>query len=91
MGIVCSTLLRTYMLKAKKERRRPWRQPIMSINERLNDLFEEWIEASKENGEAVDDTDDLNIIFTRDGILEKNFPYINVERGWMESSKRVVF
>lgn len=61
------------------------------INKRLNTLFSEWIEESQKNAEAVDDTNEHNVIFTRDGILEKNDPYINVEREWLEFPKRIAF
>lgn len=57
----------------------------------LDNLFEEWIKQSKKNHEPVDDTPEHNIIFTRDGIVEKADKSIDVIKGWEHSDKRIAF
>lgn len=60
-----------------------------TYNQQLNTLFQEWMERSKANGERCDEYG--NIIFTQDGIMEKNDPSINATDDWQKASKRVLF
>lgn len=59
-------------------------------NDKLNDLIERWIERSEHNNEPREQ-DSGNIIFTKDGLLEKNDSAIDVEKEWNNSNKRVLF
>jgi len=53
------------------------------IDEKLDNLFDEWKERMKKNG-------DMN--FTKDGILRKNgISDTKILETWMESSKRIMF
>ena len=52
------------------------------IDEKLENLFDEWKDRMKKNG-------DMN--FTKDGILRKNgIPDTKVIETWMASSKRIL-
>jgi len=62
----------------------------MKYNERLNNLFLRWIAQSEQNHEPRE-SGYGDIIFTRDGLLEKNDPLINVEKEWFEAKCRVMF
>ncbi len=70
-------------------------QPIvltMNYNEQLNALFEVWKKESEKYNEQREATDEANIIFTEDGILEKGDKYaIDVEAAWHNSAKRILF
>lgn len=57
----------------------------------LDKLFKEWIKRSKQNGEAVDDTEEHNVIFTRDGIVQKYDKSIDAVQDWIDSKKRIMF
>ncbi len=61
-----------------------------TYNEKLNNLFSRWIERSEQNNEPREQNEG-NIIFTKDGLLEKNDPAIDVEKEWHNASKRVLF
>lgn len=64
----------------------------MNYNERLNALFEVWKKESEKYNEQREATDEANIIFTEDGILEKGDKYaIDVEAAWHNSAKRILF
>ena len=58
----------------------------MKYNSELNRLFDKWIDASKVNNEWQSKD---HVIFTKDGILEKNEP-IDVEASWHNSRKRIL-
>lgn len=62
----------------------------MNYNEQLNILFQKWIARSEQNHEQCEEGTN-NVIFTRDGLLEKNDTAINVEKAWDEADKRVMF
>lgn len=59
----------------------------MKYNSELNRLFDKWIDASKVNNEWQSKD---HVIFTKDGILEKNEP-IDIEASWHNSRKRILF
>lgn len=61
-----------------------------TYNEKLNNLFTRWIERSEQNNEPREQNAG-SIIFTKDGLLEKNDPAIDVEKEWHNANKRVLF
>lgn len=61
----------------------------MDYNNLLDELFERWIERSKENNEPCDENG--NVIFTKDGLVEKNDPSNSVSEEWKRSEKRIMF
>lgn len=60
---------------------------MMKYNSALDNLFEQWIDESERNGEWQSAG---RIIFTKDGLLEKNEP-ADVETLWHNSHKRILF
>lgn len=60
-----------------------------NYNSRLENLFQRWIKLSEENNEKRDVYG--NIVFTKDGLMNKPDPTINVEEEWDNSSKRIMF
>ena len=60
-----------------------------TYNEKLNNLFSRWIERSEQNNEPREQNEG-SIIFTKDGLLEKNDPTIDVEKEWHNASKREI-
>ena len=64
---------------------------MIGYNNLLNTLFDEWIEESERNGEPRDNTENHNIIFTKDGLIEKNDPSKDIEKAWGQSDKKIMF
>lgn len=62
----------------------------MTYNDHLNNLFNQWIERSENNNEPRT-PDGKEIVFTRDGLVEKNDSSINVQDDWDKSDKRIMF
>lgn len=60
-------------------------------NWELEELFREWILESERYNEARENYGEENIIFTKDGILEKADDNIDVETEWEKSEKRILF
>ena len=67
---------------SKKEQR--------SFNEELDKLFEQWIAKSEEENKLREEGTG-RVIFTRDGLLEKNAPSIDVSQDWVNASRRILF
>ena len=61
-----------------------------SFNEELDKLFEQWIAKSEEENEPREGGTG-RVIFTRDGLLEKNDPSIDVYQDWVNASRRILF
>lgn len=61
-----------------------------SFNEELDKLFEQWIAKSEEENEPREKGTG-RVIFTRDGLLEKNDPSIDVSQDWVNASRRILF
>lgn len=61
-----------------------------SFNEELDKLFEQWIAKSEEENEPREKGTG-RVIFTRDGLLEKNDPSIDVYQDWINASRRILF
>lgn len=61
-----------------------------SFNEELDKLFEQWIAKSEEENEPREKGTG-RVIFTRDGLLEKNDPSIDVYQDWVNASRRILF
>ena len=60
------------------------------LNTKLEDLFMRWIERSEQNNEPREEGYG-RIIFTKDGLMEKNDAYINVAVAWKNAPRRVMF
>lgn len=63
----------------------------MNYNEQLESLFEEWIKRSEEHQEARETTEEQKIVFTRDGLMEKENRAIDICKAWEQSTRRVMF
>lgn len=63
----------------------------MNYNEQLDSLFDEWIELSKKHQETRETAGDRKIVFTKDGLMEKNDSTIDICNSWNQSTKRVMF
>ena len=61
-----------------------------SFNEELDKLFEQWIAKSEEENDPREKGTG-RVIFTRDGLLEKNDPSIDVYQDWVNASRRILF
>ena len=61
-----------------------------NLNADLDKLFERWITRSEEENEPREEGTG-KIIFTRDGLLEKNDPSIDVYQDWVNASRRILF
>ena len=61
-----------------------------SFNEELDKLFDQWIAKSEEENELREGGTG-KVIFTRDGLLEKNDPSIDVYQDWVNASRRILF
>ena len=61
-----------------------------NLNDDLDKLFERWIAKSEEENEPREEGTG-KIIFTRDGLLEKNDPSIDVSQDWVNASRRILF
>ena len=68
-----------------------------SFNEELDKLFDQWINEIEKNIANSDKEDQYGeggtgkVIFTRDGLLEKNDPSIDVYQDWVNASRRILF
>ena len=68
-----------------------------SFNEELDKLFDQWINEIEKNIANSDKEDQYReggtgkVIFTRDGLLEKNDPSIDVYQDWVNASRRILF
>lgn len=68
-----------------------------SFNEELDKLFDQWINEIEKNIANSDEEDQYReggtgkVIFTRDGLLEKNDPSIDVYQDWVNASRRILF
>ena len=64
-----------------------------SFNEELDKLFDQWINEIEKNIANSDKEDQGTgkVIFTRDGLLEKNDPSIDVYQDWVNASRRILF
>lgn len=60
-------------------------------NSELDKLFRNWIAESEKNNEPRENQGYGDIIFTKDGIMEKPDESIDVELEWENSKKRIMF
>ena len=63
---------------------------MINYNTQLENLFARWIERSEQNNEPREQGYGP-IIFTKDGLMEKNNANINVTSAWQNASRRVLF
>lgn len=61
-----------------------------NYNSQLDNIFARWIERSEQNDEPREEGYG-RIIFTKDGLMEKNDSQIDISKAWSESKRRVMF
>ena len=61
-----------------------------NYNSQLDNLFARWIERSEQNDEPREEGYG-RVIFTKDGLMEKNDASINVGDAWQNAQRRIMF
>ena len=61
-----------------------------NYNSQLDNLFSRWIERSEQNSEPREEGYG-RIIFTKDGLMEKNDASINISDAWQNAQRRIMF
>lgn len=59
-------------------------------NMQLEELFSRWIERSEQNNEPREEGYGC-VIFTKDGLMEKNGASINISKAWQQAQRRIMF
>ena len=63
---------------------------MIDYNSQLESIFDRWIERSKQYDEPREQ-DGSRVIFTKDGLMEKNDSCINVTKEWYNAKRRIMF
>lgn len=63
---------------------------MIDYNMQLEELFARWIERSEQNNEPREEGYG-RIIFTKDGLMEKNDVGINISEAWQKAQRRILF
>lgn len=63
---------------------------MIDYNNQLEELFARWIERSEQNNEPREEGYG-RIIFTKDGLMEKNDASINISEAWHQAQRRILF
>lgn len=61
-----------------------------NYNSQLENLFARWIERSEQNDEPREEGYG-RVLFTKDGLMEKNDSQIDISKAWLQSKRRVMF
>ncbi len=63
---------------------------MIDYNTQLENLFAHWIERSEQHNEPREEGNG-RIIFTKDGLMEKNDASINISEAWQQAKRRIMF
>lgn len=63
---------------------------MIDYNSHLESIFARWIARSQQNGEPCEQSSG-HVVFTKDGLMEKNDKDINVSESWRNAKRRIMF